>query len=132
MLCYLTPVCLPATCSPLPFLCLHQVGVVLRLQPDDDLYMVGRVLYCVNIIFWYVRILDLFAVSKNLGPYVVIIAKLVSSLKLQLLIVLFLCLHSRIYSSLHSRSEKKFMVAIGGPYTCMRSTLIVDISVINI
>jgi len=55
-----------------------QVGVSLRFQADEYLFLCGRVLYSVNIIFWYIRILELFAVSKNLGPYVVIIGKLVS------------------------------------------------------
>jgi hypothetical protein len=37
-----------------------------------------QVMYCVSIIFWYVRIMDLFAVSKYLGPYVMMIGKMVS------------------------------------------------------
>ena len=38
----------------------------------------GRVFYCVDIIFWYVRILDVFGVNKYLGPYVMMIGKMVS------------------------------------------------------
>ena len=40
----------------------------------------GRVFYCVDIIFWYVRILDIFSVNKYLGPYVMMIGKMVSTL----------------------------------------------------
>ena len=47
----------------------------------------GRVFYCVDIIFWYVRILDIFSVNKYLGPYVMMIGKMVSNVSLQKLIV---------------------------------------------
>lgn len=56
---------------------MFQTGVVLRFQHNETLYLQGRVLYCVNIIFWYIRLMELFAVNKSLGPYVVIIGKLV-------------------------------------------------------
>ncbi|XP_055980687.1 transient receptor potential cation channel subfamily M member 1 [Sorex fumeus] len=51
------------------------VGVVLRLQQQP--YMgYGRVIYCVDIIFWYIRVLDIFGVNKYLGPYVMMIGKM--------------------------------------------------------
>ncbi|XP_036290510.2 transient receptor potential cation channel subfamily M member 1-like isoform X2 [Pipistrellus kuhlii] len=51
------------------------VGAVLRLQREP--YMgYGRVLYCVDIIFWYIRVLDIFGVNKYLGPYVMMIGKM--------------------------------------------------------
>ncbi|XP_066523255.1 transient receptor potential cation channel subfamily M member 1-like [Hoplias malabaricus] len=50
-------------------------GVLLRLQPEP--YMgYGRVIYCVDIIFWYIRVLDIFGVNKYLGPYVMMIGKM--------------------------------------------------------
>lgn len=53
------------------------VGMVLRLQKQP--YMgYGRVIYCVDIIFWYIRVLDIFGVNKYLGPYVMMIGKMVS------------------------------------------------------
>ena len=52
------------------------VGAVLRLQKQP--YMgYGRVIYCVDIIFWYIRVLDIFGVNKYLGPYVMMIGKMV-------------------------------------------------------
>uniref|UniRef100_A0A3B5LYB0 Ion transport domain-containing protein n=1 Tax=Xiphophorus couchianus TaxID=32473 RepID=A0A3B5LYB0_9TELE len=36
----------------------------------------GRVIYCVDIIFWYIRVLDIFGVNKYLGPYVMMIGKM--------------------------------------------------------
>uniref|UniRef100_A0A8B9RI91 Transient receptor potential cation channel, subfamily M, member 1b n=1 Tax=Astyanax mexicanus TaxID=7994 RepID=A0A8B9RI91_ASTMX len=51
------------------------LGVLLRLQPEP--YMgYGRVIYCVDIIFWYIRVLDIFGVNKYLGPYVMMIGKM--------------------------------------------------------
>ncbi|XP_077569202.1 transient receptor potential cation channel subfamily M member 1-like isoform X1 [Stigmatopora nigra] len=51
------------------------LGLLLRLQSQP--YMgYGRVLYCVDIIFWYIRVLDIFGVNKYLGPYVMMIGKM--------------------------------------------------------
>uniref|UniRef100_A0A3Q3MZN4 Uncharacterized protein n=1 Tax=Mastacembelus armatus TaxID=205130 RepID=A0A3Q3MZN4_9TELE len=51
------------------------LGLLLRLQNHP--YMgYGRVIYCVDIIFWYIRVLDIFGVNKYLGPYVMMIGKM--------------------------------------------------------
>uniref|UniRef100_A0A8C5WV12 Transient receptor potential cation channel subfamily M member 1 n=1 Tax=Laticauda laticaudata TaxID=8630 RepID=A0A8C5WV12_LATLA len=51
------------------------IGAILRLQNPP--YMgYGRVIYCVDIIFWYIRVLDIFGVNKYLGPYVMMIGKM--------------------------------------------------------
>lgn len=42
------------------------------------MFLVGRVFYCIDIVFWYIRLLELFAVNKRLGPYIVIVGKMVS------------------------------------------------------
>lgn len=55
---------------------LFSVGMVLRLQ-DQPFRSDGRVIYCVNIIYWYIRLLDIFGVNKYLGPYVMMIGKMV-------------------------------------------------------
>lgn len=57
---------------------IFSVGMVLRLQ-EPPLMSYGRVIYCVNIIYWYIRLLDIFGVNKYLGPYVMMIGKMVSS-----------------------------------------------------
>ncbi|XP_062245493.1 transient receptor potential cation channel subfamily M member 1-like [Platichthys flesus] len=50
-------------------------GLLLRLQHEP--YMgYGRVIYCIDIIFWYIRVLDIFGVNKYLGPYVMMIGKM--------------------------------------------------------
>ncbi|XP_049573518.1 transient receptor potential cation channel subfamily M member 1 isoform X2 [Syngnathus scovelli] len=51
------------------------LGLLLRLHNEP--YMgYGRVIYCVDIIFWYIRVLDIFGVNKYLGPYVMMIGKM--------------------------------------------------------
>ncbi|XP_077567367.1 transient receptor potential cation channel subfamily M member 1-like isoform X2 [Stigmatopora nigra] len=51
------------------------LGLMLRLQREP--YMgYGRVIYCIDIIFWYIRVLDIFGVNKYLGPYVMMIGKM--------------------------------------------------------
>ncbi|XP_062855927.1 transient receptor potential cation channel subfamily M member 1-like [Trichomycterus rosablanca] len=54
---------------------MFMMGLLLRLEPEP--YMgYGRVIYCVDIIFWYIRVLDIFGVNKYLGPYVMMIGKM--------------------------------------------------------
>jgi len=56
------------------------LGMMLRLQPEP--YMgYGRVIYCIDIIFWYIRVLDIFGVNKYLGPYVMMIGKMVMAVQ---------------------------------------------------
>ncbi|KAK5909074.1 hypothetical protein CgunFtcFv8_017077 [Champsocephalus gunnari] len=52
------------------------LGLLLRLQSEPSMGY-GRVIYCVDIIFWYIRVLDIFGVNKYLGPYVMMIGKMV-------------------------------------------------------
>lgn len=54
------------------------LGLLLRLQNQPSMGY-GRVIYCVDIIFWYIRVLDIFGVNKYLGPYVMMIGKMVSA-----------------------------------------------------
>ncbi|XP_063782068.1 transient receptor potential cation channel subfamily M member 7 [Pseudophryne corroboree] len=50
--------------------------------PDygDYVLVAGRLTYCLNIIFWYVRLLDFLAVNQQAGPYVMMIGKMVSNM----------------------------------------------------
>lgn len=55
------------------------LGLMLRLHHEP--YMgYGRVIYCIDIIFWYIRVLDIFGVNKYLGPYVMMIGKMVTDI----------------------------------------------------
>ncbi|XP_023365742.1 transient receptor potential cation channel subfamily M member 7 isoform X1 [Otolemur garnettii] len=47
---------------------------------DNHVFVVGRLIYCLNIIFWYVRLLDFLAVNQQAGPYVMMIGKMVANM----------------------------------------------------
>ncbi|KAG8440538.1 hypothetical protein GDO86_006327 [Hymenochirus boettgeri] len=40
----------------------------------------GRLTYCLNIVFWYVRLLDFLAVNQQAGPYIMMIGKMVANM----------------------------------------------------
>lgn len=46
-------------------------------DPQNPVFLAGRLTYCLNIIFWYVRLLDFLAVNQQAGPYVMMIGKMV-------------------------------------------------------
>ena len=79
---------------------IFSVGMVLRLQ-DPPFMSYGRVIYCVNIIYWYIRLLDIFGVNKYLGPYVMMIGKMVRRLVLFVSLCRFLHLRSGDFADLH-------------------------------
>ncbi|XP_048188387.1 transient receptor potential cation channel subfamily M member 7 isoform X3 [Perognathus longimembris pacificus] len=47
---------------------------------DNHVFLAGRLIYCLNIIFWYVRLLDFLAVNQQAGPYVMMIGKMVANM----------------------------------------------------
>ncbi|XP_041837044.1 transient receptor potential cation channel subfamily M member 7 isoform X2 [Melanotaenia boesemani] len=55
------------------------IGFGLRLGGGDT-FIPGRIVYCLNIIFWYVRLLDILAVNQQAGPYVMMISKMVANM----------------------------------------------------
>ncbi|XP_017274222.1 transient receptor potential cation channel subfamily M member 7 isoform X1 [Kryptolebias marmoratus] len=55
------------------------IGFGLRLG-QGSVSIAGRTVYCLNIIFWYVRLLDFLAVNQQAGPYVMMIAKMVANM----------------------------------------------------
>ncbi|XP_077375924.1 transient receptor potential cation channel subfamily M member 7 isoform X3 [Festucalex cinctus] len=55
------------------------IGFGLRLGGVKT-FVPGRTVYCLNIIFWYVRLLDILAVNQQAGPYVMMIAKMVANM----------------------------------------------------
>ncbi|XP_077863672.1 transient receptor potential cation channel subfamily M member 3 [Saccoglossus kowalevskii] len=61
------------------------VGIFLRFNPPT--MATGRVIYCIDIIFWYIRLLDIMSVNKYLGPYVTMIPKMVVDMIYILLIL---------------------------------------------
>ena len=51
------------------------VGLGLRLHPTTR--SAGHVVYSLDVMLWIIRLLDIFTVSKHLGPYVVMIGRMV-------------------------------------------------------
>lgn len=43
----------------------------------------GRICYCLDIIFWFVRVMDLLAVNQHAGPYLTMITKMVHEAEIQ-------------------------------------------------
>ncbi|XP_018411156.1 PREDICTED: transient receptor potential cation channel subfamily M member 3 isoform X1 [Nanorana parkeri] len=66
---------------------LFSIGMVFRLQ-EQPYSSYGRVIYCVNIIYWYIRLLDIFGVNKYLGPYVMMIGKMMIDMMYFVIIML--------------------------------------------
>uniref|UniRef100_A0A8C3I4E8 non-specific serine/threonine protein kinase n=1 Tax=Chrysemys picta bellii TaxID=8478 RepID=A0A8C3I4E8_CHRPI len=47
---------------------------------DPPVQTVGRLIYCLDIIFWYARLLDFFAVNQHAGPYLMMIGKMTANM----------------------------------------------------
>uniref|UniRef100_A0A673VAA4 non-specific serine/threonine protein kinase n=1 Tax=Suricata suricatta TaxID=37032 RepID=A0A673VAA4_SURSU len=58
---------------------LFSIGFGLRWG-DPTLHTAGRLIYCIDIIFWFSRLLDFFAVNQHVGPYVTMIAKMTANM----------------------------------------------------
>ncbi|XP_067002827.1 transient receptor potential cation channel trpm isoform X2 [Anabrus simplex] len=54
------------------------IGLSLRLRLSS--MKVGRLIYCVDIIYWYLRILNILGVNKYLGPLVTMMGKMVKNM----------------------------------------------------
>ncbi|XP_060536582.1 transient receptor potential cation channel trpm isoform X2 [Cylas formicarius] len=54
------------------------VGMTLRFGAQT--FSEGRVIYCVNSIYWYLRILNILSVNKYLGPLVTMMGKMVKNM----------------------------------------------------
>ncbi|XP_051923311.1 transient receptor potential cation channel subfamily M member 3 isoform X8 [Hippocampus zosterae] len=59
-----------------------------KMREEPPLMSYGRVIYCVNIIYWYIRLLDIFGVNKYLGPYVMMIGKMMIDMMYFVIIML--------------------------------------------
>lgn len=55
---------------------LFLAGLVMRWHADPY-KRAGRICYSLDIIFWFVRVMDLLAVNQHAGPYLTMITKMV-------------------------------------------------------
>ncbi|NXO05082.1 TRPM6 protein, partial [Rhinopomastus cyanomelas] len=58
---------------------LFMIGFGLRWF-NPPVQTAGRLLYCLDIIFWYARLLDFFAVNQHAGPYLTMIGKMTANM----------------------------------------------------
>uniref|UniRef100_A0ABM5FSE4 non-specific serine/threonine protein kinase n=1 Tax=Pogona vitticeps TaxID=103695 RepID=A0ABM5FSE4_9SAUR len=58
---------------------LFMTGFGLRWR-DPPLQTAGRLIYSLDIIFWYARLLDFFAVNQHAGPYVTMMGKMAANM----------------------------------------------------
>ena len=58
------------------------VAAGFRLNPET--LKIGHILYCLDIMLWIIRVLDIFSFSKVLGPYVVMIGRMVRIISIRL------------------------------------------------
>ncbi|XP_051002179.1 transient receptor potential cation channel subfamily M member 6 isoform X1 [Acomys russatus] len=58
---------------------LFSIGFGLRWG-HPPLHTIGRLIYCIDIIFWFSRLMDFFAVNQHAGPYVTMIAKMAANM----------------------------------------------------
>ncbi|KAJ6669598.1 hypothetical protein lerEdw1_000147 [Lerista edwardsae] len=58
---------------------LFMTGFGLRWA-EPPLHTAGRLIYCLDIIFWYARLLDFFAVNQHAGPYLTMIGKMTANM----------------------------------------------------
>ncbi|XP_069984689.1 transient receptor potential cation channel trpm [Penaeus vannamei] len=60
------------------FTVLFLIGLCLRLQ--EQTMQAGRVIYCVDIIYWYLRVLEILSANKYLGPLVMMMGKMIKNM----------------------------------------------------
>nr|XP_057925954.1 transient receptor potential cation channel subfamily M member 6 isoform X2 [Doryrhamphus excisus] len=54
-------------------------GLVMRWHAEPY-RTVGRITYCLDIVFWFVRLMELLAVNQHAGPYLTMITKMTSNM----------------------------------------------------
>jgi len=53
------------------------VALGFRLSPRKEHQQVARLIYCVNTIYWYVKLLEFLIINKYTGPLIIIASRMV-------------------------------------------------------
>ncbi|XP_070158634.1 transient receptor potential cation channel trpm isoform X2 [Polyergus mexicanus] len=87
-----------------------QIGLALRLRHST--FDVGRVIYCVDCIYWYLRILNILGVNKYFGPLVTMMGKMVKNMIyfVVLLLVVLMSFGVARQAILNPNSEPKWRI----------------------
>ncbi|KAH9505775.1 Transient receptor putative cation channel sub M member 2 [Bulinus truncatus] len=67
---------------------LFVLGFILRFIPDEDFMTAARVVLSINLITFFIRMLHIFSVNKQLGPKLVMIGRMLEDLKWFVVILL--------------------------------------------
>ncbi|XP_066585207.1 transient receptor potential cation channel trpm isoform X2 [Prorops nasuta] len=86
------------------------IGLALRLRHTT--FDIGRVIYCVDCIYWYLRILNILGVNKYLGPLVTMMGKMVKNMIyfVVLLLVVLMSFGVARQAILHPNAEPKWRI----------------------
>ncbi|KAK0173426.1 hypothetical protein PV328_006622 [Microctonus aethiopoides] len=89
---------------------LFVIGLVLRLRQST--FDIGRVIYCVDCIYWYLRILNILGVNKYFGPLVTMMGKMVKNMIyfVVLLLVVLMSFGVARQAILHPNAEPKWRI----------------------
>ncbi|XP_050595318.1 transient receptor potential cation channel trpm isoform X8 [Bombus affinis] len=87
-----------------------QIGLALRLRHST--LDIGRVIYCVDSIYWYLRILNILGVNKYFGPLVTMMGKMVKNMTyfVVLLIVVLMSFGVTRQAILNPNAEPKLRI----------------------
>merc|ERR1740128_317250 len=87
------------------------IALALRLQ--TKYFHHGRVLLCLNIVFWYIRILRFLSVSKFLGPFVTMIGKMLEKMMYYIILMLVVLMSYGVFrqSLLFPNEEASWLLA---------------------
>lgn len=55
------------------------IGFALRFLPARDTFCIARIVLSIDLALWYLRLLDIFAAMKQLGPKLVMIGEMVTN-----------------------------------------------------
>ena len=53
------------------------VALVFRLSPTNQHLMTARVLYCVNTIYWIIKLMEFLLINKYTGSLIIIASRMV-------------------------------------------------------
>ncbi|KAL5005502.1 hypothetical protein ScPMuIL_018958 [Solemya velum] len=77
------------------------------LRHTESTLQTARLIFIVNIVFWYIRILEILSVNKYLGPYVKIIGKLIRDMSYFIIILLIILMSFGVVrQSVHFQNEE--------------------------
>ncbi|XP_075131926.1 transient receptor potential cation channel subfamily M member 7-like [Leptodactylus fuscus] len=82
-------------------------------SPEDLVFVAGRIIYCLNTIFWYVKLLDILNVNPDAGSYIFMLGKMMSQMFFIVVImgIVVLCLGVPKQGILHPNEEASWSLA---------------------